>query len=82
LAILDDISPTLFCSGFSINRHSLFSLELLKTPRLTCHARRVFTERPQKLSINYFGKYFLKSHGKQKMSLGISRKEDQAEAED
>ena len=38
-------SPMLFCSGLSINRHCLFSLEVLKTPRLTCHARRVFTDR-------------------------------------
>ena len=48
LTIFDDISPALFSSGFSINRHCLFSLELLKTPRLTCHARMVFTDRSKK----------------------------------
>jgi hypothetical protein len=30
----------------------LFSLELLKTPRLTCHARGVFTERSRKSAVS------------------------------
>ena len=48
LTIFDDISPALFCSKISINRHCLFSLELLKTLRLTCHARMVFADRSKK----------------------------------
>jgi formylglycine-generating enzyme required for sulfatase activity len=60
MAILDDIFPPLFCSGFPINQHYLFSLKLLKTLRLTCHARRVFTERSPNIdsdSIKAVGSY-------------------------
>jgi hypothetical protein len=42
-AVLDGIPPKLFRYSFLINRHYLFFLELLKTQRITCQARRVLT---------------------------------------
>ena len=48
--VIENSKANMSCNKGFYRTFTLFSLELLKTPRLTCHARRVFTDRSLNIS--------------------------------